>query len=208
MTSLRRNLFAPLLAFVLLAASLSLAPATALAQRRRARSSPARTAASRVSPIGNTGARLSQIADAYLRGHYSFNPTEATSAGLHEFDTRLETRSREAIRDEVGRLRAVLADLSRVPEWRLAPESRYDYLVLQSHARSRLLELEDVRMWQRDANVYGNLVAASIDSILKRNYAPIEGRLDAVLARERQVGRLLAEARDNLETPPRIYTET
>ncbi|MCA1592944.1 MAG: DUF885 family protein [Acidobacteria bacterium] len=205
MTLLRRNLFAPLLALVMLSASLPLVTcATVSAQRRRARRTPARVAPA----TSDTGARLNAIADAYLRGHYAFNPTEATAAGLHEYDAQLEPRSREAVSREVSRLRAVLAELARVPEWRLAPEARYDYLVLQSHARARLLELEDVRMWQRDPNVYNNLAAAAVDNVLKRNYAPVEQRLDAVLARERQTGRLLAEARENLQTPPRIYTET
>ncbi len=203
---MRKNLFATLLALVVFTTFLPLNFSVASAQRRRVRRAPPST---RVAPTaGDSSARLNSIADAYLRGYYAFNPTEATAAGLHEYDAQLESRSRESVNREVGRLRASLAELSRVPEWRLAPEAHYDYLVLQSHARARLLELEDVRMWQRDPNVYQNLVAASVDNILKRNYAPVEQRLDAVLARERQTERLLTEARENLQSPPRIYTET
>ncbi|HEV3468692.1 MAG TPA: DUF885 family protein, partial [Pyrinomonadaceae bacterium] len=182
-------------------------PAAAGAQRRRRpqRRAPAppASAAGRIQD-----ARVAQIADAYLRGHFAFNPTEATAAGLHEFDARLEERGREAVQNEVRRLRSALADLARVVEWRLSPEARYDFLVLQSHARARLLELEEVRMWRRDPTLYSRLVSSSVDNILKRAYAPIEQRLDSVLARERQLPRLLAEARLNLDNPPRIYTET
>jgi uncharacterized protein (DUF885 family) len=152
--------------------------------------------------------RFSKIADAYLRGYYEFNPTEATALGLHEYDARLESRSRESVAAEIKRLKAVLAELARINPNVLPAESRYDYMTMASHARSQLLELEDVRMWQRDPNVYNRLAAAGIDNILKRNYAPIEQRLDAVLARDREIGRLLNEARFNLENPPRIYTET
>ncbi|HLL70627.1 MAG TPA: DUF885 family protein, partial [Pyrinomonadaceae bacterium] len=74
--------------------------------------------------------------------------------------------------------------------------------------RAELLELEDVRMWQRNPNVYNRLAASGVDNILKRNYAPIAARLDALVARERQIPRLLADARANLQNPPRIYTET
>src|SRR5205085_8488843 len=80
--------------------------------------------------------------------------------------------------------------------------------VLLSHARAQLLELQEIRMWRRDPNVYNHLTSASIDNILKRNYAPVEQRLTAVLAREREIERLLSEARANLDSPPRIYTET
>ncbi|HVG36088.1 MAG TPA: DUF885 family protein [Pyrinomonadaceae bacterium] len=157
--------------------------------------------------VESVNARFNQIADAYLRGYYAFNPTEATALGLHEYDGELESRSREKVSQEVRRLRAQLQSLLRIWDGALSEDARLDYQVLVSHAQGQLLELEDVRMWQRDPNIYNRIAAASIDNILKRNYAPAEQRLDAFLAREREIPRLLAEARANLESPPRIYTE-
>ncbi|MFL6230228.1 MAG: DUF885 family protein [Pyrinomonadaceae bacterium] len=176
-------------------------PAAALAQQRRPRR-----------PVTNStaleDARVAQLADAYLRDYYTFNPSQATAAGLHEYDAQLEPRGAEDIASEVRSLKATLAALARVREWVLSPESRYDFLWMQSHARAQLLELEDVGMWRRDASLYNSIAAAGVDNILKRSYAPIERRLDALLARERQIARLLSEARANLQNPPRIYTET
>jgi len=152
--------------------------------------------------------RFNRTADSYLRGYYEFNPTEATALGLHEYDSKLESRSREAITAEVKRLRGALTELARINSNLLPPESRYDYMTLSSHARAQLLELEDIRMWQHDPNVYNRLAAQSIDNILKRNYAPIDQRLDAMVARDREIARLLNDARANLDNPPKIYTET
>src|SRR5687768_12052551 len=205
---MRRQLPAFLVALVVCAALWPFDAALAQRRRRPARGGASATAA-RVSAANRaTDARVAQIADAYLRGHYAFNPSEATSAGLHEFDAKLEERDAASVAREVKRLRGVVAELARVPEWRLSPEARYDYLVLGSHARAQLLELEDVRAWRRDPNLYNRLVSSSIDNILKRAYAPVEQRLPAVLARERQIARLLEEARRNLDNPPRLYTET
>lgn len=153
-------------------------------------------------------ARFNQIANDYLKGYYSFNPSAATAAGLHEYDAQLETRSREAIAREVRRLRDAISLLTRINPAVLPEETRYDYLVLMSHARGQLLDLQDIRAWQRDPNIYNRLVSESVDNILKRNYAPIEQRLNSVLQREREIARLLDEARVNLDAPPRIYTET
>jgi uncharacterized protein (DUF885 family) len=191
----RRTLAFGLLVFV----QLAMPHDTMLAQRRRTQR-PFVTA-------GAQDARVAQLADEYLRGFYAFNPTEATAAGLHEYDAQLEPRSREAIAAQVGKLRATLAVLARVEAWRLSPDARYDFLWMQSHARAQALELEEIRMWQRDPNLYVHSVAAGVDNILKRDYAPVERRLDALLAREREAQRLLAEARANLQNPPRIYTE-
>lgn len=183
--------------------ALQFAP-SALAQRRPHR--PVR----RPVPVNTASqdALVAQITDEYLRGYYAFNPSEATAAGLHDYDARLESRSAESVASEVWRLKSALAAVARVREWALSEEARYDLLWMQSHARATLLELEDVRMWQRDPNLYNRLAAAGIDNILKRTYAPVERRLEALLARERDVPRLLSEARANLQSPPRIYTET
>jgi uncharacterized protein (DUF885 family) len=172
----------------------------------------AQTRARRVSPRpsgggGYVASRFNQIADAYLRGYYAFNPSQATALGLHEYDAELESLAPEAVARETKRLRAALGELMRINPAVLAVDARLDYLVLVSHARAQLLELEEIRMWQRNPNLYNGLLASAIDNILKRNYAPIEQRLESVLKREREIPRLLREARLNLQQPPRIYTE-
>jgi uncharacterized protein (DUF885 family) len=200
--------FVPLAAVAFVAYQLVL-PVEIMAQRRRPRRvvQPPSVARGNAS-AAQQDARVAQIAGEYLRGYFAFYPSEATAIGMHEFDGVLEARDAETRAREVRRLRAALAALGRVPEARLSAEARYDYLVLQSHARAELLELEDVRMWERNPNVYNRLLASGVDNILKRNYAPIAARLDALIARERQIPRLLSDARVNLQNPPRIYTET
>jgi uncharacterized protein (DUF885 family) len=203
-----RALLVPVAALALVVSQLIL-PAETSAQRRRPRRAyPPSVAARASASTAQQDARVAQIAEEYLRGHFAFYPSEATALGVHEFDPMLEARDTDSIAREVRRLRATLSALARVPEARLSPEARYDYLVLQSHARAELLELEDVRMWQRNPNVYNRLLASGVDNILKRDYAPIAARLDALVGRERQIARLLADARANLQNPPRIYTET
>lgn len=200
---MRRKLSILLSLAVLIA---TLGPAFEVAAQRR------RAVRRNTAPIASNNSyvaeRFRQIAEEYLKGYYSFNPTRATAAGLHEYDSQLEPRSREAVAREVRRLRDTVNQLTRINPSALSEEARYDYLVLLSHARGQLLELQDIRMWQRDPNVYNSIASAGIDNILKRNYAPIEQRLDAVLAREREIARLLNEARANLEGAPRLYTET
>ncbi len=196
---MKRKLCALLLAVV--AGSLAF-PVSAQRRRRPAAGPPV------TQDRGYVAARFRQIADQYLKGHYSFNPTEATAAGLHEYDSRLESRSRESVEREARRLRDTLSVLARINPNSLPEDTRYDYLVLTSHARGQLLNLQDLRRWQRDPNAYNRVAAAGVDNVLKRNYAGFDQRLDAVLAREREIARLLDEARANLDAPPRIYTET
>jgi uncharacterized protein (DUF885 family) len=202
---MKRKLSVRLFTTLVLVSMLLPSMEVATAQRRR----PVRRASqSANSSASFVVARFNQIATEYLKGYYSFNPSAATAAGLHEYDSQLETRSREAVAREVRRLRDAVSLLTRINPSGLPEETRYDYLVLMSHARGQLLDLQDIRAWQRDPNIYNRLVSESVDNILKRNYAPIEQRLNSVLQREREIARLLGEARANLDAPPRIYTET
>lgn len=203
---MKRKLSVRLLTLLVLVSTLLPSIEVATAQRRRPTRRNPQPANSNATSL--VVARFNQIADEYLKGYYSFNPSAATAAGLHEYDAQLETRSREAVAREVRRLRDAVSLLTRINPIVLPEETRYDYLVLMSHARGQLLDLQDIRTWQRDPNVYNQLISEGVDNILKRNYAPIEQRLTAVLAREREIVRLLDEARANLDAPPRIYTET
>jgi uncharacterized protein (DUF885 family) len=201
---MRRKLLASFLALSALVSLAALGPVSVEAQRRRSARRPARPPAVGV----NHDARVAQLAESYLAGHYAFNPSEATAAGLHEFDARLEERGPEALAREARRLRSTLAELAKVSEWRLSPNALYDFLVVRAHARSRLVGLEEAGDWRRDPRPYVRALAAGVDDILRRDYAPFERRLDALLARERAAARLLSEARSNLSNPSRLATET
>src|SRR3954471_4016196 len=151
---MKRKLFVPLLAFACLASAVGPLPEVS-AQRRR----PIHRNFPPVASSSYLTSRFDQIADEYLKGYYSFNPTEATAAGLHDYDSKLETRSGEAVAREIRRLRETVSLLMQINPAALTEDARYDYLVLLSHARSQLLELQDIRMWRRDPNVYNHLTS-------------------------------------------------
>ena len=62
-------------------------------------------------------------------------------------------------------------------------------------------------MWKKDPDSYTGGITNSIFLIMKRNYAPAEERLRSAIAREKQVPKALEYARENLQNPPKIYTE-
>ena len=76
-----------------------------------------------------------------------------------------------------------------------------------SSIHSQLLELENIQMWKKDPDSYTSGVTDSIFLLMKRNFAPPEDRLRSVIAREKQFSNAFAAARENLQNPPRIYTE-
>jgi uncharacterized protein (DUF885 family) len=149
--------------------------------------------------VGSAGAQslYDQFFDEY---YFHFYPTAATFAGVHEHDGRLEDYSRAGVDRRVGALDSWLISFAKEP-----PSADRD-LVL-NYIRAQKLELETIRMWQRDPDRYSSGVTTSAFSIMSRTFASPETRLRSLIEREKAMPQALAAARANLTNPPRIYTE-
>lgn len=150
---------------------------------------------------------FSRLVDDYFDAHFQFHPKEATAAGLHQYDTKLEDYSRAAREAEAAKLRALASRLDQIDPAQLSSESAGDLAFLQGTLKGRLLELGTLQMWRKDPNLYTSGVTESIFLIIKRNFATPEDRLRSVVARERQIPNALMTARRNLQNPPNIYTQ-
>src|SRR4029077_16028664 len=67
--------------------------------------------------------------------------------------------------------------------------------------------LESVKMWERNPDVYSSGISSGAFTIMSRTFAPPDVRLKALIARERKMPQVLADARVNLKNPPKMYTE-
>lgn len=132
--------------------------------------------------------------------YFKFNPTAGTSAGFHQYDAQLEDYSKAAMRARVKALESAEREFAALPE---DPDRD---LILNS-IRDALLDLREVRTWEKNPDLYSSGVTDSIFVIMSRNFAPAAERLKSVIARERQFPALFAAARANLKNPPRIYTQ-
>ena len=64
-----------------------------------------------------------------------------------------------------------------------------------------------MRPWAVDPDSYSSGLTRTAYIMIKRNFAPPEERLRQLIAREKAMPAALAEARTNLQNPPRVYTE-
>ena len=148
-----------------------------------------------------------RLVDNYFDFYFKFHPKEATAAGFHQYDAKLEDYSRASREGEISNLRLFAAEFDRIDPAKLPAESAGDLDFLQSNIKGRLLELQNLQMWRKDPNLYTGGVTESIFVIIKRSFAPPEDRLRSVIARERQIPAALMTAHDNLSNPPKIYTQ-
>lgn len=150
---------------------------------------------------------FTQLVDRYLDGLFHFDPANATAAGLHQYDTELPAYSRAEIAAEITRSKRTLAELAAIPKESLARENRFDAVLLENSLRSRLLELENIRMWEKDPDFYNGIISRALFGLIQRDFAPLDERLKSIVARERKVPEVLQSARANLLNPPAIYTK-
>ena len=152
-------------------------------------------------------ANFNSLVDQYFDFYFSFHPTEATAAGFHQYDSKLEDYSAIAHEKQIDGLKDYLAKFEAIDGSKLPADAAADRDWLISSIHSGLLELESIQMWRKDPDHYSGSVTNSIFVIMKRNYAPPEQRLRSAIDREKQIPKAFEFARQNLKNPPKIYTE-
>lgn len=150
--------------------------------------------------IASAQSPFDQLVDQYFNEHFEFSPSEATSDGFHQYDSKLEDYSQRSMQAEAAMDRQYLAKFESIPQ-------SDDRDVMLARIRAELLAIEEIRSWEKNPDDYSSGVTSSIFSLIKRKFAPPDARLKSVIAREKLIPRVFVEARANLKNPPRIYTE-
>jgi len=154
--------------------------------------------------------QFQKVSDEYLDQVYlRYQPTQATLDGYHQYDTQLEDFSRKSIDAEIAELKSFEKRIEAIHPDATAADfvPRSDREIVLGNIRSRLLTLEAIRKWEKDPDQYSSTCANGAFSLMERKFASPDERLRSLVARERQMPLLLANARVNLKNPPRIFTE-
>jgi len=148
-----------------------------------------------------------KLVDQFFEGYFSFNPTQGTAAGFHQYDTKLEDYSKKSVDAEIAFWREYRDRFAKVDGGSLTKEAQGDLALVSSTIDAALLELETIRMWERNPDRYSSGITNSIFLIMSRNFASQDERLKSVIARERQIPAVFQAARQNLKNVPKIYVE-
>lgn len=140
---------------------------------------------------------LDIVTEAFLAAD-SMLPSQATTAGLHEFDSMLESFDGESRREMGERLEDIQAGLSGYPFASLSTSEKIDLILAQMRVSEMKRFLEVERGWKSDPLSYLIPVASGISYLKERDFAPSEERAQCILERLLRYPELLEEARENL----------
>ena len=145
--------------------------------------------------------------DFFFDSYFHFHPSDGTAAGFHQYDSMMEDLSGHGRDEELSFLLEMKQAAGYRHLERYTEEQRTDWKLLSNFINERILELQEIRMWQKNPDVYSSSATSSIFGLMSRKFAPPADRLKSVIAREQKIPANLAAARVNLKNPPHIYTE-
>src|SRR5688572_13878299 len=158
-------------------------------------------------PAADPTAEFARFVDDYFAGQYAFSPSEGTGTGFHEYDFKIEDRSRARIEARIAELKAQLARLQKIDRSKLGFDDAIDAEALEGQIRGTLLDLDVLKLWKTNPMAYSYIGGGAIDVLMKREFAPADHRVRAVIARLQGIPAIYDAARANVENPPREFTD-
>jgi uncharacterized protein (DUF885 family) len=150
---------------------------------------------------------LPHFVDDLLGYLHETRPTHATLDGVHTHDDLLEDLSRHGIDQETRALAGYLRRLEEIHRDGLTPVEALEHRMLSANLRGRMFELEAVRTWEKNPQVYADILASSLAGQALFTHASAPERARRVLSKLRQAPRLIQAARDNIKEPPGIFVK-
>ncbi|MEP6733803.1 MAG: DUF885 domain-containing protein [bacterium] len=135
------------------------------------------------------------------------SPSAATDLGVHTYDDQLDDFSAAAVQASSQAMKDFRAKLVAIDTTTLSAQNKADRELLVRSMDAGILANDVMKRWTKDPDSYSGGITNAAYVIMKRNFAPGPDRLRALIARERKMPAALAEARKNLDNPPKIYTE-
>jgi uncharacterized protein (DUF885 family) len=151
-------------------------------------------------------ARFDRTIERWFRDQLALHPEYATFLGIHDHDAELSVASREQIEREVDHLRSSVAEMEQFGGDQLSPERALDRDLLVHESQLELFRLTELRPWARSTDGAEHLGAA-LFPLFTRDFAPLDERLASMAGRLEAAPRYLAEARERLTDPVRLWVE-
>jgi uncharacterized protein (DUF885 family) len=146
--------------------------------------------------------------DDYLAYLQEVLPTQATLDGSHLHDDLLEDLSRTGVDAHVRALSGFGRRLHQIDAGALPPVERIEHPIVASNIEARMFDFEEVRTWERNPQLYADILGTSLAGQALFAYAPDADRAKRIVSKLRQVPRLVQAARDNIKECPGIFVKT
>jgi len=144
----------------------------------------------------------------YIEQYLQANPEDATELGDHRFDGQLTDYSSEARAKELATQKEFRDKLSAIDGSQLTGANNVDFRILKENIDYKIFQAEELKEAEWNPLVYMQSLANSLYLLVARDFAPPEKRIPNLRQRMEAIPRVIAQAKANLQQPPRVHTET
>ena len=149
-----------------------------------------------------------KIAHDYVEQYLRANPETATELGDHRFDGDLTDYSSDAQAKDLARQKEFRDKLNAIEGSQLTGANNVDFRILKENIDYEIFRGEELKEPVWDPLVYMQSLANSLYLLVARDFAPAEQRIASLRQRMEKIPGVVAQAKANLQHPPRIHTET
>jgi uncharacterized protein (DUF885 family) len=144
----------------------------------------------------------------YIEQYLRANPEDATELGDHRFDGQLTDYSPEARAKELTTQKEFRDKLIAIDGSQLTGANNIDFRILKENIDYEIFRGEELKDPEWNPLVYMQSLANSLYLLVARDFAPPEQRIPNLRQRMEGIPRVIAQAKANLQHPPRVHTET
>jgi hypothetical protein len=147
-----------------------------------------------------------ELVGSFLDLRWHLDPVAATQAGVRVHDARLGAFTRADVRRSVAALKAMTLAFEECETDVLADE--IDQTAVLNELRVTISRFEKERPHELNPEFHVSHLLTALFSLMARADRPADERGQALASRLAAAPRFLADARDTLARPPRVFTET
>src|SRR6266403_2066166 len=149
-----------------------------------------------------------KVAHDYVEHYLQANPEQATELGDHRFDGELTDYSAQAQAKDLATQKEFRDKLNAINGTQLTGANNIDFRILKENIDYEIFRAEELKEAEWNPLVYMQSLANSLYLLVARDFAPAEKRIPSLCERMGNIPGVIAQAKANLQHPPRIHTET
>jgi len=151
-------------------------------------------------------ARFDRTIDRWFRDQLAMSPETATFLGLHDHDADLAPGGRDIVDEYVAFHRRAIDELSALDPAELSAERALDRDLAIHQARLAHYWTTEYRPWAGSSGGAEH-IGEALFPLFTRDFAPLAERVESIVSRLEKAPTYLAQTRDRVTDPVRLWTE-
>jgi uncharacterized protein (DUF885 family) len=159
-------------------------------------------------PLNPADQAFKKLSQAFIEEYLELFPVMASSLGDHRRDGEWGDYSKAGEARIKAFYQKYYEVLKATDTKQLSPDNQVDAAVLTNEVEGRLFEMQNLAPYRNSAMAYVGVLSLGLDNLISQAYGTPEARAEALLKRLKSVDKVVAAARERLEKPSKLDTQT